>query len=118
MPKIQKFDRQNLKVLRTELTDVLKSVENKYGIKISLGAMTFDSNEFRVKMTCNTENSGALRLVEGITSNPNSVIGKRVMLKGGKIGTVVDYKPRNYKYPYIVETGGKRYKVHKPNFVN
>ena len=43
--------------------------------------------------------------------------GKKVKLGDGSIGTVVNYKPRNFKYPYIVEARGKRYKVGRLNLV-
>ena len=45
------FNRQNVKEFRSEFQLAVAELEEKYGCNISLGTISFDSNELRSKMT-------------------------------------------------------------------
>jgi len=48
---ITSFDKQNLKQIRADIDAALKAVEDKYGMKVSLGSIRFDANTFSGKLT-------------------------------------------------------------------
>jgi hypothetical protein len=51
------FTRQNIKTLRNEINKALASLGKKHNIEFSLGAIRFDSAEFRVKLTGTADKS-------------------------------------------------------------
>lgn len=48
---IASFDKQNLKTIRADLDAALKSVEDKHGMKLSIGNIRFQSNSFKTSLT-------------------------------------------------------------------
>jgi hypothetical protein len=110
MAEINQFNSLNLRQLRASLDSSLKDIEKEYGVTISLGTMRFSSDETNVKLTVRTK--------EGIINQqdfPNSGVK---FTANGVIYTVVDFKPKSYKYPYVgVDQKGKRYKFSEETII-
>jgi len=47
---IKSFDKQNLKIIREDISNALKAVEQKHGMKLHLGNISFTSDEFSGKL--------------------------------------------------------------------
>ena len=56
--EITTFNKANLQVLRTEIDNALKAVENKFGIKLHAGNASFSGNEVTFKLKGNTLSEG------------------------------------------------------------
>jgi hypothetical protein len=48
---ITSFDKKNLGTIREDITNALKAVEQKHGMKLALGSIRFDANTFSGKLT-------------------------------------------------------------------
>lgn len=104
------FNRTNLRQIRQDLEEALKSVALAHGITIDTGNIRFSSDRFTVKIEARTAN----RPIESITSNPvlsgGVVIGAKFRVQGTTY-TLDGFKPNRPKYPYTgVGPQGGRYK--------
>jgi len=115
---ITNFDKPTLRKLRDDLQAAVAAVASQHGININVGNARFDSTTVTFKLNCVTLGS------DGVAQTKESkdlatwypqYVGKSVTLRGrGKTlaGTVVGYKSRGRKYPFLVEASdGKTYKV-------
>ena len=74
--------RKSIKKFRTDFQKTVTGLEKKYGIKISLGTIRFDSTEFRCKLTGSTLNGGvrltkdSFNIGDKVTINHRRCIGK------------------------------------------
>lgn len=57
--KINQFDTSNLKEIRTEIDNALKSVSDKFKISLKVGNITYSANEFRAKLEAAIQTSNA-----------------------------------------------------------
>jgi len=57
--KIEKFDRDNLKMLRPEIQSVLDMIKDEYGISLSIGNISFSSNRFTTRLTATIPGASA-----------------------------------------------------------
>ena len=103
MPKITSFTKQNISLVRPALEAALSQIKRDFGVEISIGTIRYDSNTIGTKVTITTE--------KGIEAKQEfSNKGTKFILKGVTY-TVTEYKPRNFKYPYIaVNSRGTSYK--------
>lgn len=114
---IQKFNKQNLPSVRTDISKALKDVEEKFGINISLGNISFGSDEFTVKMTVGIGKPGeGLSKMEKDFIDNKDYFGIRFDLNysftsQGKTYKVVGLAPRSNKYPVLAQNSkGNVYK--------
>lgn len=114
MKKITEMTRPAIKAMRPEIEAALEEFAKSLGLEISLGNASYMANEVSFKLTAKI--SGAETQGEKLLSAFGYKAGQIVTC--GSLGKVrlVEYKQRNRKYPFIVETmgaagKGKRYKV-------
>lgn len=111
-----KLDRKTIKSIRADLDTAFATIEQKYGVEFSLGAIRFSDTDFRSTLRCKSADSDADRKI----FERNAL---RVGLKKTSFGKTFKYVGRDYrvvgvntrakKYPVQVEdvaTGG-RYKM-------
>lgn len=103
-------------MLRSEIDDALKGIEQAYGIDINIGSIRFDGISFRGKLEAhvsNTEDGNSFEKVEfdkycrmyGLTENDYEADVKLTgSPKFGTTGKIVGFKPRSTKYPVLVRT--------------
>jgi len=63
---IVKFDRENLRNIRTDLEDALEKVALKYGLSISAGGISFGETNFTCKITAITKEATGGEEVENV----------------------------------------------------
>ena len=100
---IAKFDRATLQNIRRELNAVLEKYASANGMEMSLGHIKFYDNDFEAKL--NAKIVGAKTMKDTILE---SVMASHGMGTNGR--RLVGYNPRFYKYPFLYEQGGKRFK--------
>lgn len=49
---ITQFNKENLKIMRQEMNDALKSVADKYSLRFDIGSIRFAATNFRCKIEC------------------------------------------------------------------
>ncbi len=96
-----------LNKFRKEFQEVVKDLETRHGIKVNMGPITYGPDEFRFKTT-------VLKKTQQYTKFTIPVDGEYVGQTfdfNGREYEVIEYKPRNFKYPLIAQNNkGKRYK--------
>lgn len=119
MKKVAEFNKATLKDFRTELDAVLEKFGKKIGVELSAGGIRYGTNSVTVKvegLLVGSQSKEVAAIDMFTTFKENDII------KVAQLGEVkiVGYKPRNRKYPYIVETvkGGKRYKLSETQVAN
>ena len=103
---IAKFDKVTLQKMRNELNAVLAKYAQSEGLEISIGNIKFSETDFEAKLNCKI--AGAKTFVDTMLEsamrtynlNQNGVGNRRL----------VSYNSRNYRYPFIYEQNGKRFK--------
>lgn len=55
MPHIKGFDKENLKDIRADLAKAFEEMAEKYGIRMSIGNISFTPNEFSARLSAVTE---------------------------------------------------------------
>ena len=66
--EITQFNKANLQVLRTEIDNALKAVENQFGIKLHAGNASFSGNEVTFKLKGNTIGEGGTVITKEATN--------------------------------------------------
>lgn len=103
---IAKFDKTTLQNIRRELNAVLAKYADANGMEISIGNIKFSDGEFEGKL--NAKIKGAKTMRDSILE---SVMAQRGLTSNGKGGRIlVGYNSRSYKYPFVYEQNGKRFK--------
>lgn len=115
MPNITQFDKNTLRILRSEIDVALAQVGNAYGIDLHAGNARFDAKTATFKLDLALlDESGVVETKEMLALkafNPD-MVGKTVTLHRGMTGKVIGYNRRAKAYPYIVETdAGKKFKL-------
>lgn len=118
------FNSTNIKEARADLEVVLRRFEEKYKVKFNIGRITYDSDSLRCKIEAVKTESGesvAESKMKKDWSENAALIGLKVsdlgktFFIGANINSQVivkGIKPRNHRYPVIVETpNGKLYKI-------
>lgn len=113
------ISKSQLPIVRIALTKAINDALAKIDPELigSLGNIRFTpGQDFRVKLEVRTKPSGVNLFTPVAGAIKGIEIGQKWLNKGYH-WTVVDYKPRNYRYPFIVERykargiGTKRFKV-------
>ena len=118
MVQIATFNKANLQVLRTEINNVLKSVENELGIKLHVGNASFSGNEVTFKLKGNTISEGKVVTKEtldwdrhkGLYDMDHLSVGDQVKIQGN-FYTLTGFNTRARKSPVnFTDSLGRAYK--------
>ena len=93
---MKSFNKTNLNILRYEIKNALKRVENDNGIEIDLGSMRFSDHVFTSKIEVSTV----------IADSPNSKATHRLKTHGYKFGLTEDHYGKK-----IITPTGATYKI-------
>lgn len=107
-----KFDSKNFKAFRNDFFEAVKDLEKKYGVKISMGNISYDEFSFTTKLT--VVNGASEQDAEKAKFNSDVVIysaygvtsddyRKAFKLRDGKTYYLVGFKTRARKNPCIIE---------------
>jgi hypothetical protein len=115
--KIEQFDNNTLKVIRTKLDIKLQELSEELGITIESKNFSYSANEVSMKLEANingamTKEMSAVELYSEMEFGIKLECGHT--FDCGNLGEVklVAYKTRSRKYPWVVEkTNGSRYKL-------
>jgi hypothetical protein len=104
----ENFNRKNLSALRAEMAKVLQKYGVDANLDISVGNMRFSDAEVEVKVTAKVK--GAKTMSDHILESQVKSLGLKMKNAAGD--RLVDYKSRNWKFPFVYVDGcnGKRYK--------
>lgn len=118
MSRITRFDKQNLKTMRSEINTALKAVFDKYGVSGQIENIRFDATSFRTKLNV----SVGAGMTEADTDRANfekycvlfglkkEDFGK-VFTSAGVAYTVCGINPKSRKYGLVGKSvRGTRYK--------
>ena len=75
-----KITQNTLKEFRTDFKKTVKDLESQYGIKISLGNITYEDNNFRTKLTA--DNVDAKKIASVKSKKLTNLIGESIVLRG------------------------------------
>jgi hypothetical protein len=106
--KFSKFDRTNLKALRSEMEALLAKYGVDSNLDIEIGNMKFSESEVEIKVKAKVK--GAKTFTNVILESRVAALGLKLKNKFGD--ELVDYNTRAHKMPfvYINAADGKRYK--------
>ena len=115
---IEKFSKDELKIIRTEIDNALLGVGEKYGIKFRLGNISFSESEFNGKLNATLLNKVEENKEEKFKREckyiglNESDFGKEFEMVG-KSYVVCDIDLSKRKYPLIAlcKQDGRKYKV-------
>lgn len=103
---IAKFDRLNLQAIRSELNAILERYCNEKGLEISIAGITYSEHNFEAKI--NAKITGAKSISDNILE---TVMNTYNLQKTGIDGRhLIGYNKRSYKYPFVYEQNGKKFK--------
>ena len=103
---IAKFDKATLQNIRRELNAVLAKYGSSEGLELSLGNIKFSDNDFEAKLNCKI--AGAKTRVDAMLESAMKAHKLNELGAGNR--RLVSYNSRNYRYPFIYEQNGKRFK--------
>ena len=118
MSKINQFDIPALRLLRVDLNDAMATIAAKYGIQITAGNITFNSETATIKVaaciikngTAITAEAKAFEQYKSIVGLDAFSVGDSIQL-GGKQFIITGYKPRATKSPVCVSREGRTFRV-------
>lgn len=117
---IERFDKSNLKNIRSLLERTLASALQKHGLTASLGNITFSPTDFRVTLSVATGSGDDVlkrnwdKYCRLYGFEPED-FGK-TFVQGLNKYTICDIKPKSRKYPIIAKReDGSRYKFSTNN---
>lgn len=120
MSKITRFDRPVVVQFRSDFQKDLDVLSQKYGLKIALGNAKFTSENVSFKLEVAvvgkagalTREATAFKSMARMYDLSPDLLGKKILLKSGKLVVVEGLNPRCHKYPVIVRLpNAKRMKV-------
>jgi hypothetical protein len=117
MKKITVFKRPQLATLRRELDLELKQLGARLGLNISSGNISYESSECTIKIKAQikgqlTRNQQSIGMHASLLGLNNIKYGSVLHSQRNGALTLVDYKPRSPKYPWIAElTNGNQVKL-------
>ena len=114
---INQFDKNNCKELRSAMEVAFKALNEKFGIQLSVGNMSYDNDKVNIKVSASTVKNGvALSEHQSDFNKYKEYIGManyeldQIVVIQGKQYKLVGYKPR-CNNPLLVERLGKVYRV-------
>lgn len=115
---------KKIDTVQTKIKAALLKIEKEENVKISFGTCRYNDISYHSRMevtsmakdkqTVEVSKDVNLRLSKSYGFDFN-IIGKRVRMNNGNVGVIVSFKTRNRKYPIIVESNGKSYKMSATN---
>lgn len=111
--KFSKFDRTNLKALRTEMETLLAKYGIESNLDITVGNMKFSESEVEIKVSAKVK--GAKTLTNVILESRAAALGLKIKNSFGD--ELVDYNTRAQKMPFVFKCGktGKMFKCDERN---
>lgn len=106
-----KFDRQELSRARNELLNRFGAEAEKLGLRIDLGRFTYESTEFRCKLTVSIADADATEEVVSTPKGSIPEIGQKFRSQGKEF-VVTGFNWNRPKYPISAtrQPDGKRFK--------
>ena len=101
MTKFAKFDRQNLKALRTEMAALLEKYGVGANLGIEVGNMKFSEAEVEIKVKATVK--GAKTQADGALEVMAKMVGLKMKNDAGD--QLVSFNSRAYKMPYNFKCG-------------
>ncbi len=114
MSKITKFDKPALKALRVDIDAALAAVGAKHGINLKAGNARFDAKTVTFKLNCallNSDGVAETKEMMDLKALYPQLVNKQVTLGPRTHGTIVGYKSRAQKYPFLLQTPNGVYKI-------
>lgn len=126
------LNKTELKAFRDDFAQAVKALEAKYGVKMALGNISYTQTEFHTKLTVTNVSATGEAVVDpqvlkiktakaafALKSThlgmdfqiPEVIIGRQVRLASGKIGTIIDFDSKKFKFPFIIEINGTEFKI-------
>jgi hypothetical protein len=112
---------------RKDLAESLKTLEEKYGISLHLGNISYSASEFHGKLEAKNKDSNGQKMVDPFIESiarmvlkndtkelvlPTTIINSKIMGVDNKIYTIETYNSRSHKYPWVlVNTTGTKSKA-------
>lgn len=101
---------------RTEFAELVKPLESKKGIQISMGRIRFNDSGFKFRVeVVNASNKEEAQKISFGKYCANYGLTKEDYNKEIKYNNntynLIGFKPKSTKYPLLVQTNGKRYKL-------
>jgi hypothetical protein len=117
-----KMDAGNIMNFRADFTKTVKELEEKYGVKMLLGNISYNEGGFHTKLEVKNRNengdimanpqheakakyafrmAGMDAMLEGKGLDPGGVIGSYFETKNGEIIKVIDFDSKKSRYPLI-----------------
>lgn len=110
--------RELLRTIRTDLSEQLKVLGERHGVAITLANnTTFDSTQAKFAVNILTDAEGETNTNVIMFNRYHEILGvsatalNATYVNQGKTYKVITLDINKRKYPIIVESGGKRYKV-------
>lgn len=104
-----KFGKQNIKLLRDDIEDALKKLQEKHSVLMQLGNITFMDSKFTSRL------NGILIENFKLVHDTKAEIGMKILFQS-KIYEIIEL--RNQRYPIIIKDveSGKKYKLSEAQF--
>jgi len=111
--KITNFTEANVRSLQAELKDTLNELGKKYGINITpVGNFRYSTNTFTTKIE-GSAMADTFTMIK-LGGNISLKLAEQIERLGLNVSAgnmqLVDYRPRNRKYPFIYHQNGQHYK--------
>lgn len=104
--KYSNFTKANLNTLRKELNEVLSKYGLDANLEFDVGNMRFSEHDVEIKVKAKV--TGAKTMEDKLLEQ--QVVGLGLKMVGVNGQKLVGYNSSNWKYPFIYEHRGKRYK--------
>lgn len=99
------FNPKNLEALRVSLNAVLKDAGFD-DLEFDTGKIRYENAKCTIQLEVKVK--GLDSMEDSMLKSRMEALNLRAVGTGGR--TLVEYKARNHRYPFIFEMGGKRYK--------
>ena len=116
---IKSFNRQNVKNVRSAIDEAI-AILKEAGLNASIGNITFNDGEVRTKLTVTPKYKGK-RVAKVLPFGANDDLNNSDLFSkfkdsklrlNNKVFTLVGFKARNFKMPFIIEGArGGSYKI-------
>ena len=114
---MDKFTKEDISLLRKELTDALETVAKNHKLEINLGSIRYFGTEFSTKLSCSCakgDDGKILNNYEKAYLDRKTIemreLGEKFSTFDGKRFTICGWKPSNRKYPILAKRKGKIFK--------
>lgn len=119
---MHQFTDGNLDEMREAIERALEPIANTYGIKFDLGNIKYSTLNFKASLTVSVIDTRGIVRTPGSTrlesEYPEHYL-QSITLKNGTAATVIEFKSRAGRYPFIAQTlSGSRYKMSRRQLMN